>query len=90
MRRVQIPKSKGQVRNLGIPTIEDRAKQCLAKLVLEPQWEAKFSGSSYGFRPGRSAHDAIVDIHININQSGHNKIILDADISKCFTDIVLW
>ena len=84
--RVQIPKSNGKVRNLGIPTMEDRAKQSLAKLVLEPEWEAKFSGCSYGFRPGRSCNDAIGDIFNGISKV-KNKLIYEADISKCFDEI---
>ena len=60
IRRTYIPKSgKRGVRPLGIPTIEDRAKQMLAKIALEPEWEAVFEPNSYGFRPGRSCHDAI-------------------------------
>ena len=66
-------------------TIHDRAQQALGKLVLEPVWEARFEGTSYGFRPGRSAHDAIGRIFQNINKTA--KWVLDADIAKCFDRI---
>lgn len=86
VRRVYIPK-KGtdEKRPLGIPVMEDRARQALIKLALEPEWEAKFEPNSYGFRPGRSAHDAIEAIFTNIKQKA--KYVLDADIAKCFDRI---
>jgi RNA-directed DNA polymerase len=85
-KRVWIPKpGKEEKRPLGIPTMTDRAKQALMKLALEPEWEAKFEPNSYGFRPGRSAHDAIAAIFNGINQKP--KYVLDADIEKCFDQI---
>lgn len=77
---------KDEMRPLGIPTIKDRAKQALAKLALEPEWEAVFEPNSYGFRPGRSCHDAIESIYLSMHHQTL-KWVYDADIRKCFDRI---
>jgi RNA-directed DNA polymerase len=84
VRRVWIPKpyAPTEKRGLGLATLCNRAAQMLLKLALEPAWEAKFEPNSYGFRPGRSCHDAIDAIYISSNQKP--KYVLDADIEKCF------
>lgn len=71
-------------RPLGIPVMQDRARQALVKLALEPEWEAKFEENSYGFRKGRSCHDAIAMIYISLRNP---KYCLDADIAGCFDNI---
>ncbi len=89
LRRVLIPKKDGTQRKLGIPTIGDRAYQCLLKYALEPAAEATFHENSYGFRPGRGAHDVQKQIFNNLRSksNGASKTILEMDIEKCFDNI---
>lgn len=87
-RRVYIPKSPTKLRPLGIPTIRDRCLQARVKNALEPEWEAKFEVSSYGFRPGRSAHDAMSAIFtIGAHREGKKRWVVDADIKGAFDNI---
>ncbi len=86
LRLIPIPKKDGSIRYLKVPTIADRAWQCLAKLALEPAHEATFHANSYGFRTGRSTHDAQRQIFENLKSQvrGINKRILELDIERCF------
>lgn len=89
IRRLMIPKP-GRRRPLGIPIIRDRAKQALVLMALEPQWEARFEPNSYGFRPGRSPHDAVEAIFLSIRVSDsslHERFVVDANLKGCFDNI---
>jgi RNA-directed DNA polymerase len=85
LRSIPIPKKDGSTRTLKIPNIADRVWQCLAKFAIEPAHEALFHAKSYGFRPGRSAHDAQKILFLNLNSSsyGISKRVIELDIEKC-------
>ena len=89
LREIAIPKKNGKIRILKVPTMADRAWQCLVKYALEPAHEATFHARNYGFRTGRSAHDAQKVMFLNLNSSckGKDKRVIELDISKCFDRI---
>ena len=89
LREIPIPKKDGTMRMLKVPTIADRAWQCLAKYALEPAHEATFHARSYGFRTGRSTHDAQKILFLNLSRksNGINKRVIELDIEKCFDRI---
>jgi RNA-directed DNA polymerase len=89
LREIPIPKKDGTIRMLKIPTIADRAYQCLVKYALEPAHEATFHAYSHGFRTGRSAHDAQKNLFNNLRSmsNGIDKRVIELDIEKCFDRI---
>ena len=84
-RKIPKPGGSGKLRKLGIPAIADRVVQAALKLVLEPIFEADFKPCSFGFRPGRRAHDAIAEIHL-FGTQGY-RWVLDADIEAAFDNV---
>jgi RNA-directed DNA polymerase len=82
VKRVEVPKPQGGIRNLGVPTVVDRFIQQTVRQVLQAQWDPTVSDSSFGFRPGRNAHQAVKRAPSYLNE-GYTWVV-DMDLEKCF------
>lgn len=87
VKQAVIPKKNGKVRYLGIPTLRDRVAQMALKLILEPIFEVDFYPSSYGYRPGRRAQDAIAEIHRFTSKPSNYEWVVEGDITACFDNV---
>ncbi|MFJ1618640.1 group II intron reverse transcriptase/maturase [Streptomyces sp. NPDC088251] len=87
VKQAVIPKKNGKVRYLGIPTLRDRVAQMALKMVLEPIFEVDFYPSSYGYRPGRRAQDAIAEIHHFTCKPSTYEWVIEGDIKACFDNV---
>ncbi len=85
LKRIYIPKANGKKRPLSIPTVKDRITQTAIKIIIEPIFEIQFEPNSFGFRPNKSAHDAVDEIVKYLNYGCEH--VIDADISQCFDNI---
>ena len=84
VKEVEIPKKDGKPRKLGIPTISDRIGQTVVKDYIEPRFEKIFSSNSYGYRPNKSAHEALKSVRANCRKTDW---VIDLDIKGFFDNI---
>jgi RNA-directed DNA polymerase len=87
VKQAVIPKKDGKFRYLGIPTLRDRVAQMALKLIMEPVFEVDFYPSSYGYRPGRRAQDAIAEIHHFTRKPSTYEWVIEGDIKACFDNV---